>query len=401
VSSKPLDLILDDLADIPNVSGRYDTVQLLVRAGAHPIGSLTVPNRPRELQPPELRRTIAERFASALWVEVASRSWIAEAAAPLQSGEGPRISVLVCTRNRPHQLEECLARLAAQRHPSYEVIVVDNAPLDEATRTLAERFGVRYVIESRPGLDWARNRGLVEALGPIVAYTDDDARPDPGWLLALERGFVSDDVAAVTGLVAPAELETRAQMLFEAVYGGMGKGFDVQIFSRRAGRATFRPETLGVGCNMAFRAQALRELGGFDPALDAGTPSGGGGDLDALQRVIESGRTILYTPDAVVRHIHRTTMDALRAQLFDNGRAYGCVLCAGFLRARGRNRLRVVVRAGRWLVQWHLRRIVRRLLRRERLPLRLLLAELGGALASPVYYALSRRTARRRAQVGA
>jgi glycosyltransferase involved in cell wall biosynthesis len=260
---------------------------------------------------------------------------------------------------------------------------------------------VRYVVEPRPGLDWARNRGLAEALGPIVAYTDDDARPDPGWLLALERGFVSDDIGAVTGLVAPAELETRAQMLFEAVYGGMGKGFDVQIFSRRTGRATFRPETLGVGCNMAFRAETLRKLGGFDPALDAGTPSGGGGDLDVLQRVIESGGAILYTPDAVVRHIHRTTTHALRAQLFDNGRAYGSVLCAGFLRARGRNRLRVVVRAGRWLVQWHLRRIVRRLLRRERLPLRFLLAELRGALASPVYYALSRRAARRRAQVGA
>jgi hypothetical protein len=190
-------------------------------------------------------------------------------------------------------------------------------------------------------------------------------------------------------------------MLFEAVYGGMGKGFDVQIFSRRTGRTTYRPEALGVGCNMAFRAETLRVLGGFDPALDAGTPSGGGGDLDALQRVIESGRAILYTPDAVVRHVHRPTMHGLRAQLFDNGRAYGSVLCAGFLRARGRNRLRVVLRAGRWLVQWHLGRIVRRLLRRERLPLRLLLAELRGALASPVYYALSRRGARRRAQVDA
>jgi hypothetical protein len=90
-------------------------------------------------------------------------------------------------------------------------------------------------------------------------------------------------------------------------------------------------------------------------------------------------------------------MHGLRAQLFDNGRAYGSVLCVGFLRARGRNRVKVVLRAWRWLVQWHLRRIVRRLLRREQLPLRLLLAELRGALASPVYYALSRRVARRRA----
>jgi glycosyltransferase involved in cell wall biosynthesis len=397
VSSKPLDLSLEELGALPTVSGRYATVQLLVRLGAHSIGSMTVANRALDLRPAELRRTVAERYASALWAELASRSWIAESP-PVEAGEGPRISVLVCTRNRAHQLEECLARLVAQRHPSYEVIVVDNAPLDDATRTLAARFGVRYVVEPRPGLDWARNRGLAEALAPIVAYTDDDARPDAGWLVALERGFVSEDIGAVTGFVAPAELETRAQMLFERVYGGMGKGFEVQIFSRRMGRATYRPEVLGVGCNMAYRVAALKEIGGFDPALDVGTPAGGGGDLDALQRVLESGRAILYTPDAIVRHIHRPTMQALRAQLFDNGRAYGSVLCASFLRARGRNRIRVLLRAWRWLVQWHLRRIARRVLGREELPLRLLLAELRGALASPVYYARSRRLARRRAQ---
>jgi glycosyltransferase involved in cell wall biosynthesis len=306
--------------------------------------------------------------------------------------------VLVCTRNRAHHLEECLAKLAVQHHPSYEVIVVDNAPVDDSTRTLAARFDVRYVVEPRPGLDWARNRGLAEAHAPIVAYTDDDARPDPGWLVALERGFVSEDIGAVTGFVAPAELETEAQVLFERVYGGMGKGFEVQIFSRRGGRASYRPEALGVGCNMAFRVAALKDIGGFDPALDAGTPSGGGGDLDALQRVLESGRAVLYTPDAIVRHIHRTTMRALRAQLFDNGRAYGSVLCASFFRARGRNRIRVVRRGCAWLTQWHLRRIARRLLRREALPLRLLLAELRGAVVSPLCYAQSRRLAARRAR---
>jgi len=155
-----------------------------------------------------------------------------------------------------------------------------------------------------------------------------------------------------------------------------------------------------IALEMAIAAATLIEveIGGAPCCLDAGTPSGGGGDLDALQRVLESGRAVLYTPDAVVRHIHRTTMRALRAQLFDNGRAYGSVLCASFIRARGRNRIRVVRRGCAWLTQWHLRRIVRRLLRREALPLRLLLAELRGALVSPLCYAQSRRLAARRAR---
>ena len=88
VSSKPLDLSLDDLGALPSVSGRYDGVQLLVRVGSHAIGSLTVPNRARELQPAELRRTIAARYASTLWAELASRSWIAERTPAVQSTEG-------------------------------------------------------------------------------------------------------------------------------------------------------------------------------------------------------------------------------------------------------------------------------------------------------------------------
>jgi glycosyltransferase involved in cell wall biosynthesis len=391
VAAKPQDLELTEGLDAAPVSARYQSLRLLVRVLGQPVASLEVPNTPRQLRLPELHARLSERSSLQLWGELVSREWLSEEETP----DPLPISVVVCTRNRPERLEGCLAALASQRHPEREIVVVDNAPEDDRTRSVAQRYGVRYVVEPEPGLDHARNRGLGEARTPLVAFTDDDARPDPGWLAALVEGFVADEVGAVTGYVAPTELETRTQVLFEDVYGGMGKGFELRVFSRRGQTTTFRPHVYGVGCNMAFRRTVLDEMGGFDPALDTGTPTGGGGELDAFQRLIERGGAIVYRPDAVVRHEHRRMMTGLRRQLYDNGRGYCAVLCAAFFRAHGLDRLRVTKALWSWILDWHLRRIVRRLLLRERLPMRLLLAELCGALVGPVCYAVSRSRTRR------
>jgi glycosyltransferase involved in cell wall biosynthesis len=390
VAARPLDVELAADAELPHVSMRYGKLRLLVRVGGRPVASVDVDNAPRGLALDDLRESLAQRLGAEVWADLALRD-----VAPPETEAPPAVTVVVCTRNRPDSLAVCLEALAAQDHPDYAVIVVDNAPTDERTREVAERFRVGYVVEPRPGLDWARNRGLEAARTDIVAYTDDDAKPDRGWLRALCAGFVAEEVVAVTGLVAPAELATRAQALFEDVYGGMGKGFQERVFSRRGQALNFRPHAYGVGCNMAFRRRALVDLGGFDPALDTGTASGGGGELDAFQRGIERGLAVVYRPDAIVRHTHRRTLTGLRRQLFDNGRGFCAALCAAFGRASGRDRARLVLAWWRWIAGWHVRRIVRRLLRRESMPLRLLLAELRGALLGPLYYRRARRDARR------
>lgn len=386
-----VDLELRERARLPDVPTGCDRVRAVVRLDGMPVGTITQPAREAALDPDALVRTALDRYAPRIWTGLAARD------AP-GAGEQPRITVVVCTRDRPAALDGCLEALGAQRYPSYEVLVVDNASAGEETRLVAERRGVRWVREARPGLDWARNRGLAEASSPIVAYTDDDARPEPRWLEALARGFSSPDVLGVTGLVLPAELATDAQILFEDVYGGMGKGFDQRVFTRRGRRLGYRPEQVGVGCNMAFRREAIARLGGFDPALDVGTATGGGGDLDAFQRVLEADGAIVYRPDAVVRHVHRRSGRALRRQLFDNGRAYSAFLFAALLRARGAERLRVAARYWKWVAAWQLGRIARRIVRRERLPMRLLLAELGGAPLGPFAYLRARRDARRLAR---
>ena len=242
----------------------------------------------------------------------------------------PTISVAVCTRDRPDDVARCLASLAALRVNPLEIIVVDNAPATDATeRLVRERFPqFRYVREDTPGLDHARNRAIAEAKGEIIAYTDDDVMVDPGWTGALVKVFAEDPaVGLVTGLIEPAELETEAQLLFER-YGGFGRGcFRTYLQSRRGAPMTWDlvgAGQLGAGANMAIRRSLFEEIGRFDPALDVGTPTLGGGDHEIFFRCLRSGMICLYEPTAIVRHRHRRTMPELSRLLYSYGHATRC-----------------------------------------------------------------------------
>lgn len=238
------------------------------------------------------------------------------------------VTVAVCTRDRPEDLARCLDALAALRYPGLEILVVDNAPATrDAQGVVAARPGVRYAVEPRPGLGWARNRALAEATGEILAFTDDDVVVDAGWVEALAAVFQEDaQVGAVTGLVLPLELETRAQRLFED-YRSFGRGHE-RIHARMspgAGPVAARyglTGSFGAGANMAFRRRVLEELGGFDPCLGPGTLSRGGDDLEMYFRVLKTGHALVYEPAAVVRHRHRRQMYALFGQIRDHGTSF-------------------------------------------------------------------------------
>lgn len=102
------------------------------------------------------------------------------------------LAVAVCTRERPEDLARTLAAIDALAPPPHEILVVDNAPATTATRDLVARYPhMRYVVEPRRGVNRARNRALQTASADIVAFTDDDAVPETGWLAALAVNFAN------------------------------------------------------------------------------------------------------------------------------------------------------------------------------------------------------------------
>lgn len=374
---------------LPGCRG-YGGIRLLLRRQGVPFGWLTLGGNRDTVSPEEIELLVHQRLRGPVL-----RAALLDALPRAVPSRQPSISVVVCTRDRSEQLERCLSALSRLVFPSYEVVVVDNAPRTDATQRVAAAAGVRYVREDRPGLDWARNRGLAEARYGIVAYTDDDTEVDPQWLNGIAAGFADPAVGAVTGLVIPGALETEAEVLFELCYGGMGKGTMPQEWNPAtlAGRELIGTHHLGVGANMAFRRELLQRLGGFDTALDVGTPAHGGGDLDMLHRTLMAGAVIRYEPAALLRHYHRRELGALRRQHYDNGRAFGVYLLKVFRRGAIPRRTTAWYALRTWL-SWLVGRVYHRFRRRELLPMPLLLAELWGAAHAPWAYLATYRSDR-------
>ena len=288
----------------------------------------------------------ASSCAEAAWASLGTslRSHVASDGLPAgQPAEAatdpPLISVVVATRERPQSLAKCLDSLSRMDYPNYEVVVVDNAPVTNATASfMAERAeeNLCYVREPRRGLASAHNCGLEQATGSIVAFTDDDVILDRKWLTEISRGFLAaPDVACVTGLIMPAELQTQAQFMLET-HGHFGKGFEQRVVdcgTRRPADPLFPFTTgkLGSGANMAFRTDRLRQLGGFDPATGTGTVARGGDDLAAFFSVLAAGHSLVYQPTAVAWHHHRRDVEALRNQASGYGTGLGAYLTSALV----------------------------------------------------------------------
>lgn len=246
------------------------------------------------------------------------------------------VSVVIATRERIEALDRCLQSVLKLEYPDFEVIVVDNAPLSDATeKFVASKYGerVRYVREDRKGLAAAHNGALGVARGEILAFTDDDVLVDPHWLAELAVPFSeSPGVACVTGLIVPAELETESQLMLET-HGRFSKGFATRSFDLGANRPAdalfpYAAGILGSGANMAFDAAYLRKIGGFNPALGTGTLAMGGDDLAAFFRVIRDGHALVYRPDALVWHHHRRDRASVRRQAYGYGVGFGAYLAS-------------------------------------------------------------------------
>lgn len=306
----------------------------------------------------------------------------------------PLVTVAICTRNRTESLARLLQTVAKINYPNFEVVVVDNAPSGNQTaELLAQQYPqFRYVREMLAGLDNARNRAIKEAKGEIIAFTDDDTLVDPHWLTALVANFETPDVMCVTGLVIPYQLEHEAQILFEQ-YGGFTRSFAHRIWhsSSRFPNHTFMfgAGEFGTGANMSFRRSLFDHVGLFDPALDVGTVTNGGGDLEMFARTLVENYTLVYEPAALVWHVHRADTAKLRYQIHGWGTGMNAFLTSAAIRYP-HERKSIVNLFYIWFFKILLLRLVKQTLRRSKFRY-LTLVEISGVLQGPFLYFQARR----------
>ena len=206
----------------------------------------------------------------------------------------PFVSVVVCTYNRKNLLSACLNSIYAQENANFEVIVVDGGSTDGTEELCKEFPEIRFIVESRFGLAYARNKGAELALGSIVAYTDDDCIVDKRWLRHLIAGFqFSENIMGVGGPVYP----LRPKMIPEKIYVKAALGlFD-------DGERARLTEGI-ITSNSAFKREIFKTIE-FDETLGI-TRQGGlvlaGEDTDFCREIVKSGYKLMYTPQAKVYH---------------------------------------------------------------------------------------------------
>ena len=236
-------------------------------------------DRDRTLKPAAV--AVAAAFANAPFSAEKKKTW-------------PRVSVVVCAYNAADTLDDNLASLERLTYPDFEIILVNDGSKDR-TGEIARRYPrVRVIDTPNQGLGAARNVGLAEATGEIVAYTDADTRVDLDWLTFLVQPFLQSDVVGSGGPnVVPPDDPAVAQCIARAPGGPTHVLLDDRI-------AEHVP-----GCNMAFRRDALLAIGGFNPMyLRAGD------DVDVCWRLQARGWRIGFASSALVWHHHRASIKA-------------------------------------------------------------------------------------------
>jgi glycosyltransferase involved in cell wall biosynthesis len=219
---------------------------------------------------------------------------------------GMDITVIVCTYNRCDLLQKALNSIAAQTVPDpykWEVLVVDNNSSDR-TREVVQSYRAkgparfRLVSERQQGLSYARNTGIRNARGEILAFTDDDICVESGWLWNLTSSLHTGEWAGAGGQIFPVCEEILPNWLPIEDFRTLGvfAGF---YLGAVAGPLTRPP----YGGNMAYHREMFEKHGSFRVDLGrSGTNLQGREEVEFANRLLARGEKLRYEPTAVVRH---------------------------------------------------------------------------------------------------
>lgn len=216
----------------------------------------------------------------------------------------PDASIVIATRDRASRLSDCLRSIGEQEYPRglLEVVVVDDGSKDNTPRVVGSAarqlapLAVRYVRLPGRGQNAARNAGLHEATGDLIAFLDDDEIPTTRWIRALVRASRRNPDAGCFGGAIRMRVEGP-------IPRSCGRCFIVDV-DRDMGPEERSVEEVGGG-NMALRRSAVAQAGPFDTRL-----RGWGNETEWMFRFTRMGGRIVYVPDAAVEH--RTSASQVR-----------------------------------------------------------------------------------------
>lgn len=226
----------------------------------------------------------------------------------LAEREWPMFSVVICTYNGAHRMDDCLRTACRMDYPRYEVIVVDDGSTDALGDVVRKYPEVRLIHVEHGGLSAARNRGAEVARGEFIAYTDDDCQPDTAWLFWLADAFESNQWDACGGPNLPPLPRDRHDIDEAVVAAAPGAPSHVLLTDQEAEHLP--------GCNLVVRKTAFEKIEGFRVGYRVA-----GDDVDFCWRLHDSGCRLGFCGAAFVWHRRRTTLWRYFKQQFGYGKA--------------------------------------------------------------------------------
>jgi len=235
-----------------------------------------------------------------------------------------KTSVIICTYNRSVSLKrtlESLWKMSGLESIDWELIIVDNNSSDNTHDVVnnfiqSSKFPCKYIYENKQGLSYARNKGIAEATGEILSFTDDDVIVEKYWLQNIRNEFKNKEVACIGGKILP---------IWENPQPAWLRGDLLQFLALQdLGEEKIELDSPVIwGANLSIRSSMFKKYGLFDPTL--GNIEGklyGGEETKFVRMLLENGENVLYCPDILVHHCipgFRMKKSYFRKWVYDKG----------------------------------------------------------------------------------
>ena len=221
-----------------------------------------------------------------------------------------KYSIVIPVYNRPDEVDELLASIAAQTVRDFEVVVVEDGstvPCEDVVNKYGE-LGVRYLKKKNGGPGMARNYGVEHSQGEYVIILDSDCVLPEGYLAAVDKELAANPCDAFGGPDAAHESFTNVQKAISYSMTSFFTTGGIRGGKKKGAMDKFYPRSF----NMGIRRDAYLKLHGFSKMRF-------GEDIDFSYRVVEAGYTSRLFPEAWVWHKRRTDMDKFFKQVFNSG----------------------------------------------------------------------------------
>lgn len=242
-----------------------------------------------------------------------------------KSKKNPEISVIICTKDRPHSIKNCLDSLLNSTFKPFEIILVDQSTKND-TRKMAlqiKNLNIRYIKARARGLGYARNVGIAAATAPILAFTDDDCIVQKDWLACIFTSFSENsEIDGVFGKTKPYQSHLHVGNICPCTFTSVN---DKEHVIQKPGKHW---EHIGFGNNMAFKKSLFTKVGGFNVYMGAGSIGKSAEDAEFSLRVLVAGKKLFYSPHMQIAHDRWMTEVEMKRQ----NTAYVCgeVICYGY-----------------------------------------------------------------------